>query len=252
MSTVKKLTPREFERAKQSAPTGNPMAALYAAKARARGEFPDIPRRRVATVRMKAGGSYSYSYADLSDVFAAINPVLSAFGLDVAQWPEGATLYTRISHKDGAQEVMPWPIKPMPQRGLDDAQAFQAAVQVAKRYALTAALGITTEETVEGNARTGGDNAARIDDKFQSGDGIRLPRGAKWDAKMSPRQLAEEAARAIEEQFREVKTSAGMDGVWSRNSMFIEKFRDNHPDLYSNLFDIYQMMSDEKDASRSE
>jgi hypothetical protein len=43
-----------------------------------------------------------------------------------------------------------------------------------------------------------------------------------------------------------------MDGVWSRNSMFIEKFRDKHPDLYSNIFDIYQMMSDEKSAAKEE
>lgn len=229
------------------------MGPLYAALAGARGEFPEIPRTRTATVRMKSGGSYSYTYADLADVFRAINPILSAYGLVVMQWPHGNELFTVLAHASGATlKAEPWPIKPMPQRGLDDAQAYQSAVQVAKRYALTAMLGITTEETVESNIRTGRDLPEKIDDNFETGDGIRLPRGAKIERNWTPRQKAEEAARAIEAQFHDPKTEVGLNGVWDRNAVFIEKMRDKHADLFSNLFDAFQARLDalaEKDAA---
>lgn len=230
-----------------------PTAKLFAAMAKAKAEFPDIPRNRQAVVKMKAGGQYSYSYADLADVFAAINPVLSAYGLSVWQFPSERSLRTVIAHESGETfEGEPWPIKPMPLRNLDDAQSFQSAVQASKRYALTALLGITTEETVEGHTRFGRDQSVTLDDKFETGDGVRLPRGAKIEKGWAPRKVAEEVARAIGAQFDDVKTIKGVEGVWDRNSMFVEKLRDKHPDLFSNLFDLYSAYIDEKGAEQSE
>ena len=230
---------------KQAAITTD-MSALYAAFAKARGEFPDIPRRRTATVKMKSGGSYSYTYADLADVFSAINPILAAYGLAVSQSPRGNDLHTTLMHESGATlEAAPWPIKPMPMRNLDDAQQYQSAVQVAKRYALTAFLGITTEETVEGNIRTGRDLPEKINDKFETGDGIRLPRGAKIERSWTAAQIAAEVARAISAQFKDVKTQKGLEGVWDRNAAFVEKLREKHPNLFSDLFDEFQQYMDE-------
>lgn len=228
------------------------LAPLYGAKAEARAEFPDIPKNRTATVRMKDGGSYSYKYADLADVFSAVNPILAANGLDVSQWPDGNTLMTRIAHSSGASEVTPWPIKAMPKRGLDDCQAFQSAVQVAKRYALTAILGIATEETVEGDMRSRSPNDG-INDKFETQDGLSMPRGAKITKDMSPREKAEEAARAIEAQFQDpkIKTQVGINGVWNRNERFINVLHDRHTDLFDNVLDIFraEMGAREDDAA---
>ena len=238
------LNPREAaeKTGKMMTPAGN---QLFAALAAARGEFPEIPRNRTATVRMKAGGSYSYKYADLADVFRAVNPVLSAFGVTIFQRIAGQEVETILAHASGETFSSKWPIKAMPARGLDDTQSFQSAVQVAKRYALTALLGITTEESVEGDMRTGRD-VQKLDDKFQTGDGIRMPRGAKMTKDMTPRQIAEECARAIEAQFADVKTTTGVQGVWDRNEMFIEKLREKHSDLFSDLFDIWSRYMDEK------
>lgn len=233
------LNPRE--KAAQAA-TQN---GLFAALAAARGEFPDIPRNRTATVRTKQSGTYSYKYADLADVFRAVNPVLSAFGVNIFQRVQGRDIETILAHASGETFSSLWPIKAMPARGIDDSQSFQSAVQLAKRYALTALLGITTEESVEGDLRTGRD-VQKLDDNFQSGDGVRLPRGAKITKGMTPRQIAEEAARAIEAQFSDVKTTTGVQGVWDRNEMFIEKMREKHPDLFSDLFDIWNRYMDEK------
>lgn len=221
-------------------------AKLYGALARARGEFPDIPRNRVATIRMKSGGQYSYKYADLADVIRATTPALAAYGLAVMQWPEGGTLKTMICHEGGASVVRDWPIKAMPQRGLDDAQQYQSAVQVAKRYAMTAILGISTEETIEGDARAHKTVVeSQKSDPFIEPDGIRAPHGAKVNAKMNKREMAEESARAIEEQMDKVKTAAGLNGVWNRNERFIEVFKERHDDLFQNIYDKFHSLMEQ-------
>ena len=63
-------------------------ALIFAALAKARGLYPEIVKNRVATIKSDKA-QYSYKYADLSDVFNAIDPVLSANGLTVMQQMKG-------------------------------------------------------------------------------------------------------------------------------------------------------------------
>lgn len=237
---MRQLRPHQIEAARRIKPEAASNAKLFAALASARGEFPDIPRTRIATVRMKSGGQYSYKYADLADVLAAVTPALSANGLAVMQYPDGLELVTILAHASGETLQTIWPIKALPLRGLDDSQSFQSAVQVAKRYALTALLGVSTEETIEGDPKAHRREAAPVpDENFHTPDGVRAPVGAKFTAEMTPRQKAEEAARAIEALFQEPKTAKGLEGVWNRNSMFIERLRDHHADLFNNVYDVF-------------
>lgn len=235
--------------------TQSSMGPLFAALARAKAEIPDIPRNRLAHVKMRDGRSYSYSYADLADVLKMCTPALSAHGLAVVQWPDqgsdgGWMVHTMLTHESGASWTPPaWPVKSLKGNSLDDAQGFQGAVQMAKRYGLTAALGITTEETVEGDTRLGRDTI-QLDDNFDTPDGKRLPVGAKIEKGWTPRQIAEECARAIIAQMEAVKTVVGLHGVWERNVMFTEKMRDKFPDLFSNVFDEYAKYQDEKPEGR--
>lgn len=224
-------------------------AKLFTALAKARMEFDEIPRTRTARVRTKSGVQYEYDYADLSDVFAAVTPGLAAYGLTVSQYPDGNTLKTTISHESGEFLEVGWPIKPMPARGLDDAQSFQSAVQVAKRYALTAALGISTEETVEGDPKAMRnkrlDEKAKADEEEHGSDGVRIPHGAVIKPEMTDREKAEEVARAIEQQMDERKTVKGVNGVWNRNERFITALQERHPDLFENVYDKFHSFSDE-------
>lgn len=215
-------------------------AKLFQAMSKARGEYPDIPKNRVATVKSDKA-QYSYKYADLSDVFNAIDPVLSAHGLTVCQFPEGQNLVTLIGHESGETIQGTWPIRQMSRQTLDNAQGYQSAVQAAKRYALTAMLGISTEETVEGDARR---RDFQINEAFEEGDGVRMPKGAKFTKGMSNRDKAVEAARAIMAQFTEPKTQAGVSGAWDRNSMFIDLLAKKHDDLYQNVLDAFQSAFD--------
>lgn len=228
-------------------------AEFYADYASARNEFGEIPRKRKATVRMKGGGQYSYNYADLSDVFAAINPALAAYGIGIFQEPFGNEIITTITHKSGYEKVFKFPIKAMPGRSLDDSQSFQSSVQVSKRYALTAHLGISTEETIEGDYSVKRGLPEDINDNFETGDGVRMPRGAKVTKTATLRERAEEAARAIEAQFDEPKTSAGLNGAWNRNDSFIQLLDAKHNDLYQSIFDKFHARLDdltEKDNSK--
>jgi hypothetical protein len=216
------------------------IAQLFKALAGARNEFPEIPRNRIATIQMKSGGKYSYKYADLSDVIAATTPALSAWGLSIMQYPEDDQVVTILAHESGASKEFLFPIKPMPQRTLQDSTQFQSAFQVAKRYALTGVLGISTEETIEGDAKGHKVlNSPEAKDPFHEPDGIRAPRGAIIKDGMTKEAMAEEAARAIEAQMDEVKTAYGLNGVWSRNERFIEKFKESYDPLFQNIFDKF-------------
>lgn len=214
--------------------------SIYAALAKARGLYPMIVKNRVATIKSDKG-QYSYKYADLSDVFTAIDPILSENGLTVMQFPDGQNLVTVIGHESGQAVQAAWPIKAMKGGDVGTAQGYQAAVQVAKRYALTALLGVSTEETVEGDQnRKLASIVDPINDKFEVGDGVRMPAGAKFAQGMTPRQKAEEAARAISAQFADAKTGKGLSGAWDRNGMFIDLLAERHDDLYQNVLDEFQ------------
>jgi len=219
-------------------------ARIFAALASARGEYPVIPKNRVATIKSEKA-QYSYKYADLSDVFTAIDPILAVNGLTVVQFPTGPDLVTIIGHESGESIQGTWPIKSLPRGDLGNAQGYQAAIQVAKRYALTAMLGVSTEETVEGDvSRKLSAIVDPMNDKFETGDGVRMPVGAKVIKGMDPRAMAVEAARAIMDQFRTVKTGKGLSGAWDRNAMFIDKLADKHDDLYQDILDLFQTLMD--------
>ena len=114
-------------------------------------------------------------------------------------------------------------------------------MQVAKRYALTAALGISTEETIEGDSKAHKVIHSSQDqtDPFQDGDGIRAPHGAKVSASMSKEEMAKESARAIIAQFEEVKTEKGLEGVWKRNERFIEVFKEKYDPIFQDIYDAF-------------
>lgn len=242
------LKPIDIERAKR--PVQKEESSIFAALAGARGEFPDIPKNRVATVKMKNGGQYSYKYADLADILSATTPALSAWGLFVTQntTPEG--IVTIVFYKDGGRiDSEPWPVKPMPTRDLLDAQSYQSAAQVARRYCYCTTLGIAPEDTIEGDTSRKTGLPENLNADFSTGDGIRMPAGAKFKADDDQRTKAQAAAEAIIGQFDKVKTQVGVNGVWSRNEDFIAVLQERHSDLYDNVFEAFHRHMDDKGES---
>jgi len=130
------------------------LCALAEALALAQGEFPAIEKERTAKVESKKGeaSSYSYSYADLADILAAVRKPLSSHGLAVVQpiaWtPQGQPwLITRLLHSSGE-----WLESLYRLVEYERPQDMGSAITYARRYALTALLGIAAEEDDDGQA----------------------------------------------------------------------------------------------------
>lgn len=124
-------------------------AALVAFQASA----PTINKGRTALIPTKSGGSYSYKYADLSDIWESIREPLKANGLAVTQSLTGGSsgfmgIRTTVWHKSG-QHISDTVELAINQR---TPQEVGSQVTYFKRYALSALLGLSTEDDDDGAA----------------------------------------------------------------------------------------------------
>jgi hypothetical protein len=108
---------------------------------------PVIEKRQTATIPMKSGGSYSYKYADLSDIWSAIRQPLADSGLAVTQGLQGGsdgytTIKTKVWHESGETSES---LLDVPTQSKTPQEAGSLFTYY-KRYALGAELGISTEE----------------------------------------------------------------------------------------------------------
>jgi hypothetical protein len=146
--------------------TSEQINELAAALAKAQGEFPPIPKDCVAKVTTKAGGSYSFKYADLDTILATVRPVLAkhdlALMVDIEtvrnEANERAMRATiRLVHSSGqwcqttglaiAIDADAYARQP--------AQASGSAATYATRYAIEAALAIRASDDDDGAGASG-------------------------------------------------------------------------------------------------
>lgn len=127
-----------------------PAVAWMEAFAKAQAEFPAIHKDKTAKIKTKAGGEFSYSYADLPTILEAVNPILQkhnlAVGQSVVSINGGVGVETRIYHTGGHVERF----GPLYLPGGDDARSAGSSVTYSRRYSLCAALGIATDEDNDG------------------------------------------------------------------------------------------------------
>jgi hypothetical protein len=123
---------------------------LNAALASAQAEFPPIPQDRKVEVEAKSGARYSYTYAPLESILAAVRPVLAKHGLALLQLLEddgrGPALRTELRHSGGGLVSGTFPLPRVP----EDPQALGSMLTYLRRYAVTAVLGIATERDDDG------------------------------------------------------------------------------------------------------
>ena len=121
-------------------------AAIAAAFVSAQGALGAVTKDRKAKVEMKAGGSYSYTYADLAsiqdDVRAAFFKNGLAHSQDVVSRVHSLDVYTLIVHSSGESVTF----GPLTFEAGATPQATGSAITYARRYALLAALGLATED----------------------------------------------------------------------------------------------------------
>ena len=110
-----------------------------------------VEKDQTASVKMKTGGTYSYSYTDLGSIVKRTRSTLAEHGLAVIQpivgHEQGLAVQTIIVHAAGTMDcgLLPFP------HGVD-AQATGSWITYMRRYALLAALGMATGEDDDGKA----------------------------------------------------------------------------------------------------
>jgi hypothetical protein len=129
-------------------------AAFAQALANVQAAMPKVGKSNTATVPTKAGGSYTYKYADLADIFEKVMPLLAANGLAWIATPtlshgDAFVLRYALLHKDGHRETGEYPL-PHPSSG--KAQDIGSAITYARRYSFCAQVGVATDEDDDGRA----------------------------------------------------------------------------------------------------
>lgn len=124
--------------------------ALAASLAKAQASFPAINRDKKVTVQTKAGGSYTFNYAPLDTILAAVRKPLSDNGLAIIQLLDEDVLVTSLLHESGAILSGRTPIP-----ASEGIQAYGSAITYLRRYAIQALLGIAAEEDDDGNQSQG-------------------------------------------------------------------------------------------------
>ena len=122
---------------------------LAEALAQVQAALPVVHKGNRATVPTKSGGSYSYTYADLSDVTAAALPLLSQHGLAFTCSPRsgerGWELSGMLSHSSGE-----WIAGALPLNG-STPQELGSSITYMRRYLLGALTGLVTDDDDDGN-----------------------------------------------------------------------------------------------------
>lgn len=125
------------------AQTKPPFAAALVA---ALSELTNVVRDLTAKVEMKQGGTYTYQYADLGSLLADVRPKLARHGIAISQdvTTEGnsVTVETTLLHVSGESRTS----KPLTLPGGGAPQSIGSAITYARRYQLTAMLGLGAED----------------------------------------------------------------------------------------------------------
>lgn len=132
---------------------------LAAALAAVQAALPTVHKGKTATIKSDKG-SYGYSYADLSDVTAAVMPLLAKHGLSFTCTPRlidrggyelaASLLHTSGEHIEGA----------LPIQGVTP-QQLGSSITYMRRYLLGCMTGVVTDDDDDARAATEAAKAAR-------------------------------------------------------------------------------------------
>lgn len=111
-------------------------------------------QQEVKTIRKNATagqGSFKYKYADLHSIVEQITPIMARHGLGFTQPLDGSGIRTIIYHVESG-EALDY-LAELPQdvhlKGQNDYQAKGSGITYFRRYALSSALGIVTDEDAD-------------------------------------------------------------------------------------------------------
>lgn len=132
--------------------------AVAGALAKAQGAFKTIEKNKTVKVKTRTGGEYTFSYAPLETIMAAVRGSLAANELGLTQGvvvtDKGEEmLRTTLIHASGQWIANEVPV--LVAAGENGAQAYGSALTYARRYAITAILCVVADEDDDGNLAEG-------------------------------------------------------------------------------------------------
>lgn len=133
------------------------IAKLAAALVKAQGEFPKVGKDNTAKVTSNTGASFSYTFASLPDVQAAVLPILHANGLAVVQGTEqeddtGFVVATTLIHTSGEWLTRRVRVPVVAGKTGPTAQAAGSAFAYGRRIGLVGLVGVVTDDADDDGA----------------------------------------------------------------------------------------------------
>lgn len=119
---------------------------LAEALSQAQGQMPPIPKEKIAKIKTKDGGSYTYRFADLPVILEAVRKPLLAHKLSITQILDEGKLTTLLMHASG-QYLKSTVI--LVRDATMKMQDYGAQITYLRRYVLTALLGICADEDAD-------------------------------------------------------------------------------------------------------
>ena len=125
---------------------------IATALAKFQGEVKNTSNSKTVIVKTKTGATYTYKYSPLDEVLGMVRPLLSTNGLSMVQSPSNdngtITLTTVFMHNSGEWlEFPPLQLK----AEANTPQGIGSAITYARRYVLSAVLGISSEDDNDAN-----------------------------------------------------------------------------------------------------
>lgn len=139
-----------------------PTDKIAAALARAQGMFPPIERTRTVRVKLKTGGTYTFDYAPLDSVIAAVAKALSENELSYRFIPHVeykgdyaiVTQTCRLQHSSGQYFEASFPLLTNEM----GPQQIGSTSTYGKRYAFESVIGVAAQLDDDGNAGSGNES----------------------------------------------------------------------------------------------
>ena len=103
----------------------------------------------------KGTKGYGYTYADLAQIFQAINPLMAKHKLGFMQTVENDSVKTIIFHHESGESLefstsIPQDVK---LKGMNDFQVLGSAITYIRRYALSSVLGLVTDKDTDAGGK---------------------------------------------------------------------------------------------------
>lgn len=194
---------------------------LADALAKAQGEMKAVTKGRTAKI-VGPKGSYSYTYADLSDVIETSRAVLAQHQLAVVQsydtTADGIFLITTLVHNSGE-----WMRSMLPVANTGGKpQELGSAMTYMRRYAYTALIGVAAEEDDDGAA-------AHDTPKRAAPKAANTPPPQPTEA--SP-EAAEAFVTALRVKLSKCREPADVDTIVKANATALQRLHATFPDLW--------------------